>query len=357
MAAIRRLERPAHHWQRAARPMGEGVSALPRRARRNSAARLNFWNFPGPLAIASVAGQEPLLCSLAKTRANMTRAGTSLSSRQRSRFRAFSSEAGTGSRQENASNRQIKASRTPLRFCRSGKGSGTAESRMSGIAAPVAFELARRMPSQRMAGLISGMTGYREMVRGRFCQRESAPLVVPLIISLGTPFLIALGREPDAAEQQRSFAAGLHVGAVYIQSDGGAECVQVDFTPLGAYRFFGGAVVDLAARMIEIGDVLGKEGARLRERLGATCGWQHRFDILEDFILSRATHLPSPELGFAYRRLERDGGRTRIATLAEEIGWSRKHLVDRFRSEFGDGPKSLARMLRLPHPWPRARTA
>jgi AraC-like DNA-binding protein len=225
---------------------------------------------------------------------------------------------------------------------------------MSGIAAPVAFELARRMPSQRMAGLISGMTGYREMVRGRFCQRESAPLVVPLIISLGTPFLIALGREPDAADQQRSFAAGLHVGAVYIQSDGGAECVQVDFTPLGAYRFFSGAVVDLAARMIEIGDVLGGEGARLRERLGATCGWQHRFDILEDFISSRATHLPSPELAFAYRRLAHDRGRTRIATLAEEIGWSRKHLVDRFRSEFGVGPKSLARMIRFHHAFRRA---
>src|ERR1700737_3158171 len=163
-----------------------------------------------------------------------------------------------------------------------------AESRMSGFGAPVAFELARRLPSQRMAGLISGMTGYREMARGRFCQREAAPLVVPLIISLGTPFLIALGRDPDPADRQRSFAAGLHVGAVYIQSDGGAECVQVDFTPLGAYRFFGGAVVDLAARMIEIGDVLGAEGSRLRERLGATTGWQRRFDILEDFVASGA---------------------------------------------------------------------
>src|ERR1700704_3463 len=185
---------------------------------------------------------------------------------------------------------------------------------MSGIGTPVAFELARRLPSQRTAGLISGMTGYRELAQGRFFQRESAPLVVPLIISLGTPFLIALGREPDAVDRQRSFAAGLHVGAVYIQSDGGAECVQVDFTPLGAYRFFGGAVVDLAARMIEIGDVLGAEGSRLRERLGATTGWQRRFDILEDFVASGANHLPSPELAFAYRRLALSGGRARIAT-------------------------------------------
>jgi AraC-like DNA-binding protein len=213
-------------------------------------------------------------------------------------------------------------------------------------AAPVAFEMVRRLPSQRTAGLISVMSGYREMARGRFSQREAAPLAIPLIISFGTPFTIALGREPDAADRHSSFAAGLYAGAVYIESDGGAECVQVDFTPLGAYRFFGGAVVDLAARMIGIDDVLGGEGARLRERLGAISSWQRRFDIVEDFVANRASHLPSPELEFAYRRLARSGG-IRIATLAEEIGWSRKHLVDRFRSEFGLGPKSLARMMRF----------
>lgn len=227
---------------------------------------------------------------------------------------------------------------------------------MSDIAAPVAFELARRPPSQRTAGLISGMTGYRETSRGRFSQREAAPLAVPLIISFGTPFGIALGRAPKPADRQRSFAAGLYAGAVYIESDGGAECVQVDFTPLGAFRFFGGAVVDLAARMIEIGDVLGADGARLRERLGATCGWQHRFDIVEEFVARRANYLPSPEIEFAWRLMARSGGGIRIATLAEEIGWSRKHLVDRFRSEVGLAPKPLARMLRFHRACRLART-
>ncbi len=179
---------------------------------------------------------------------------------------------------------------------------------MSDIGAPVAFEMVRRPPSQRTAGLISAISGYREMMRGRFCQREAAPLAVPLIISFGTPFSIALGRDPAATDRQRSFAAGLYAGPVYIESDGGAECVQVDFTPLGAYRFFGGAVVDLAARMVEIDDVLGPEGSRLRERLGATIGWQRRFDIVEDFVMRRANHLPSPELEFAYRLMARSGG-------------------------------------------------
>jgi AraC-like DNA-binding protein len=220
---------------------------------------------------------------------------------------------------------------------------------MSDSAAPLAFELARRAPSQRTAGLISGMTGYRETVRGRFFQREAAGLVVPLIISFGTPFLIALSREPDAADRQPSFAAGLYAGPVFIESDGGAECVQVDFTPLGAYRFFGSAVVDLAARMVDMSDVLGRDGRQLRERLGATRGWQNRFDLVEDFVAGRANHLPSPEIEFAYRRLARSAGDVRIAALAREIGWSRKHLVDRFRSELGLAPKPIARMMRFHH--------
>ncbi len=43
--------------------------------------------------------------------------------------------------------------------------------------------------------MIVGMTGYRETVARpvlRSCQ--TAPLIVPLIISFGTPFLIALAR-------------------------------------------------------------------------------------------------------------------------------------------------------------------
>jgi AraC-like DNA-binding protein len=218
---------------------------------------------------------------------------------------------------------------------------------MSDLAAPFAFEVVRRAPSQRTAGLISGMTGYRETARGRFCQREAATLVVPLIISFGTPFLIALGRDPDVADRQPSFAAGLYAGPVHIESDGGAECVQVDFTPLGAYRCFGGAVVDLAACMVDMSDFLGHEGRQLRERLGATCGWQHRFDLVEDFVAGRANHLPSPEIEFAYRRLARSAGGERITSLAREIGWSRKHLVDRFRSEVGQTPKPVARMMRF----------
>ncbi|KIU50814.1 AraC family transcriptional regulator [Bradyrhizobium sp. UASWS1016] len=218
---------------------------------------------------------------------------------------------------------------------------------MAEPAAPVEFDFVRRPPSPRMAGMIVGITGYRETVAGRFVHCQTAPLIVPFIVSFGSPYLIALARRPEASDRQLSFAAGLHTGPVYIESDGRAESVQVDFTPLGAYRFFGGTITELAGRMVDLGDVLGHEGRRLRERLGNTTCWQRRFDLIEDFVLRRANHAPSPEIASAYRRLARSAGRIRITTLAADIGWSRKHLVDRFRSELGLAPKSLARMMRF----------
>jgi AraC-like DNA-binding protein len=41
------------------------------------------------------------------------------------------------------------------------------------------------------------------------------------------------------------------------------------------------------------------------------------------------------------------GGLIRIADLANEIGWSRRHFGERFRDEIGLAPKQAARILRF----------
>lgn len=41
------------------------------------------------------------------------------------------------------------------------------------------------------------------------------------------------------------------------------------------------------------------------------------------------------------------GGRVRVATVAERIGWSRKHLARRFTEDIGLGPKAVSRIVRL----------
>ncbi|AZO54250.1 MULTISPECIES: AraC family transcriptional regulator [unclassified Mesorhizobium] len=214
---------------------------------------------------------------------------------------------------------------------------------------PGLFEMRRRLPDAALDGVVTDICGYRETATGHFRNVEYASLTVPLVISFAEPFAIGLGRAPDDNDRFASFAAGLFAGPVMIESFGGACCIQVNFTPLGARRFFRLPMSELTDSMVVLDDVLGVEGAALRERLGNAPDWTARFDLAEAFVTARlesAAETPL-EIAWAYDRIITSGGRTRIASLAERLGWSRKHLADKFSDATGIGPKTLSRIVRF----------
>ena len=211
------------------------------------------------------------------------------------------------------------------------------------------FEMRRRLPNPGLEGIVTDICGYREMASGHFRTIEYASLTVPLVISFAEPFAIALGRAPGDNDRFGSFAAGLYAGPVVIESFGRACCVQVNFTPLGARRFFRRPMSELTDSMVVLDDVLGAEGMALRERLGNAPDWTARFDMAETFVAARlgnATETPL-EITWAYDRIIASGGRTRISSLAERLGWSRKHLAGSFSNAIGIGPKTLSRIVRF----------
>jgi AraC-like DNA-binding protein len=187
------------------------------------------------------------------------------------------------------------------------------------------------------------------MTAGHFRQIEAASVVVPLIINFGGPFAIGLGRTPGGNDRFGSFAAGLFAGPVVIDSFGTSNCIQIDFTPLGARRFFQMPMTELTDRMIALDDVLGVEGLALRERLANEPDWQSRFDLAERFVDTRIATAPPtrPEVAWAYGNVLSSGGRMPVTAIAKNIGWSRKHLAGRFTAETGLGPKTFARIVRF----------
>jgi AraC-like DNA-binding protein len=211
------------------------------------------------------------------------------------------------------------------------------------------FEMVRRKPAASLAGIVTDICGYREILPGHFRIIEYASLTVPLVISFAEAFAIGLGRTPGDNDRYGSFVAGLYAGPVTIESFGGACCVQVNFTPLGARQFFGLPMSELRDRMVGLDDALGFDGIALRERLGGAPDWDARFDIAGNYIASRLAEAKtlSPEIAWAYRTVVASGGRTRIAALAGEIGWSRKHLAAKFSDAIGIGPKTLSRIVRF----------
>ena len=209
----------------------------------------------------------------------------------------------------------------------------------------------RRDVPPDLTGIVARLTGYQENGQALRHAPEVAAMVVPLVISFSDPFEIALSRRPTAEDRYASFTSGLYPGYVVINSTGAAQCVQIDFTPLGAYRFFGLPMSEIASRMVALDD-LGDPGIlELRDRLAALNDWGHRLDLVEEFVLQRVGKAQSDvsAVAWAYDTIMKQRGDTRIRELAAALDWSRKHLNESFHDAVGVGPKTVARMARFNH--------
>lgn len=178
---------------------------------------------------------------------------------------------------------------------------------------------------------------------------EPAGLDVPFIVNFGGPFEIALGREPTAVDRYSSFAAGLYAGPVVMSSDGGAQCIQVNFTPLGGRLFYRRPLIELAGRMAPLADLEDREISCVAMRLGELNDWEARLDAVETFVALRlhAEQIQKTEIAWALSQIETRKGALPIAWLCTELGWSRRRLAETMRHEFGLTPKTIARIARF----------
>jgi AraC-like DNA-binding protein len=151
------------------------------------------------------------------------------------------------------------------------------------------------------------------------------------------------------AETHRSFVAGLHDSAVVTEHDGEQLGIQVDLSPLAARTLLGVPLGELTNTVVELEDVLGAEAGELVERLQDEPSWAARFDVLDEFLVRRASEAPlvAPSVERAVELLVESGGRESIRKVATDVGWSRPHLTARFQEEVGLPPKSFARILRF----------
>lgn len=211
------------------------------------------------------------------------------------------------------------------------------------------WELARRAPHPRLRGCVRELQGYLDHEPQHSRRRQLPSGGVTLILNLGPRFRMIGPRDGAVIADHDSFVAGLSDTYAIVEAAAAAYCLQVDFTPIGAYRFFGVPMHQFAAVTTELSDVLGAAADRLLERLYEAPGWPARFELLEDFIARRieSAREPSPGVVWAWRGLERSHGLSGIRVLAEELGWSRVHLARRFREQIGLPPKTLAQVLRF----------
>jgi AraC-like DNA-binding protein len=211
------------------------------------------------------------------------------------------------------------------------------------------LELVLWEPDVRLRADVLVLEDYEERAAEPVRQRHLPAAFVPLIVNFGPRYRLHDPADAPVPGEYGSFAAGLRESGVVTESPGTALCVQVNLTPLGAHRFLGVAMHELAGRVVSLSDVLGRAADGLEERLAEAPDANARLALVESSLVARlAAAAPArPDVQYAWRRLEETGGRLRIGALAAELGCSRKHLGAQFREHVGLPPKAVARLLRF----------
>jgi AraC-like DNA-binding protein len=170
------------------------------------------------------------------------------------------------------------------------------------------------------------------------------------IVSLGDPVDVAElpdGRHPPVRAQV--LLGGLHAAAAAIRHDGNQHGIQVNLRPAAARALFGLPAGALAYDVVPVDDLVPGLGRELAERVAAAGGWAERFAVLDHVLTRRLDDRPAapPEVARAWDVLLATGGTVGVAELAGEVGWSRRHLHQRFTEELGLAPKTAGRVLRF----------
>jgi AraC-like DNA-binding protein len=211
--------------------------------------------------------------------------------------------------------------------------------------------MATRAPDARLDPYVLDYQGYREMAAAPMRRLQTPFAGIPMIITFGPAIDIINGDAPAVRAARRSFLAGLHDVHVFTEYLGAQRGFQVNFTLLGAYRFLGVAMSEIANRCLDLDDLLGTAAAELGECLQEASDWPARFDVMDRFLLRRIAggRAMSPDIAWALAALQSSRGDRSIGALSRALGCSRKHLIQRFHAQIGLSPKSVAGILRFEH--------
>jgi AraC-like DNA-binding protein len=207
-------------------------------------------------------------------------------------------------------------------------------------------DVAVRAQSVRLPGI--SMAGFRH--------HASSPVDVAMVAHPSVTLLIDLSEDAGVVYDARgrhergSVVAGLAPGDLRVTGQGAASCLQIRLEPAAAAAVFG-ASAELSGTVVALEDVWGRDVERAEGRLRAAASWGERFMIAEDLLGRRLGARPpvDPEVAHIWRRTLISRGRVRVDGLAAEVGWSRKRLWSRFRSQLGITPKLAARLVRFDH--------
>lgn len=211
-------------------------------------------------------------------------------------------------------------------------------------------ESVRRLPTPALRPYIAWYSGYRQAGVGPGRHRGLPSPYLTFIVTFGNPITVAAHPDPrQPPGRYDTLVGGLHTVPALVTHAGRQAGVQLAVSPLGARTLLGLPAAELASIDLDASDVLGRFALEIHERVQDAATWSQRFSILDEMLARRLEldHWPPAEVVEAWRMLVSAGGVASVGRLSRSVGWSSRHLSERFRAELGLTPKAAARVMRF----------
>jgi AraC-like DNA-binding protein len=153
--------------------------------------------------------------------------------------------------------------------------------------------------------------------------------------------------------------AGPRTRAKFKSATGVARAVLLQFKPGSSASLLGVPANELTDRIVSLEDLWGRQGAELNIDLLGTRSAAEALDLIARAIALRGQQTCEPASARLARRAIQllEGDEVRVASVAERLGVTARHLRRAFAESVGIGPKEFARTVRLQRAVRRAATS
>lgn len=162
-------------------------------------------------------------------------------------------------------------------------------------------------------------------------------------LPLDEPLDVSWAGQDGSRRRAWSCVSGLHTRPAAIHHGGRQRGVSVSLTLRGARALLGVPAGELAGELVSLPEVA-PHLAHLPELLAASPGAATVTRVLVVELARAGEPQPRADVGRALARIARGG---QVHAVADEQGWSRRHLQDLVRAECGLTPRDLRRVARL----------
>lgn len=199
-----------------------------------------------------------------------------------------------------------------------------------------------------LAPYVASLTAYDVDLGAPGVHRGLPGTTLTFVLPIGEPLDVGWLGRPGSRGRRWSTVSGLHAHPAEIHHDGSQVGLQLALTTAGARALFAMPAAELAGELLELVDVV----PALRHLPEQLASWrpEERAHRVQEALLRRLVDVGAPgpraAVGRALARLTRGDA---VHEVADEVGYSRRHLSSLVRQECGLTPSDVRRLGRFEH--------